>query len=258
MKSAPLRVWICALLLAVFNQFAPAAIVPLSSTVTFNLFGNDYSGPFAGIPRNPATVGPMPIAQFPLITDSGILVDPSPAAQAVAQSNITYGSTGTNEFVLTAGVLIQPTGGHSLSELRIDFTAAYVSLGATPAHTTNLSYILQLEVYPLSDPTDPPPYALFDSILVPAINGIPAPDGGLLLHLQLGPTNGPMTVTVPGPDGSMSVPSLNDGDILTVTGQLSFKVSNGAFTPLPEPATCRIIGAIGIPFLLSRRRSVSR
>jgi hypothetical protein len=199
----------------------------------------------------------MPIALFPLITDSGVMVDPSPAAQAVAQSNITYGSTGTSEFVLTAGVIVQPMASHSLSELRIDFVAAYVSIGATPAHTTNLSYVTQLEVYPPSDPEDPVPYALFDSILAPSINGIPAPDGGLLLHYQLGPTNGPVTVTVPGPDGAINIPALNDGDILTVNGQLSFKVSNGAFTPLPEPTTFAVMGMIGVPLMLSRRWRVA-
>ena len=83
MKAASLRIWACAILLAALCPFVSAAIVPLSSTVTFNLYGNDYTGPLAGIQRNPATAGPM--LPFAATGTGGLTKLPAAVAAAVSR-----------------------------------------------------------------------------------------------------------------------------------------------------------------------------
>jgi hypothetical protein len=238
MKCASLTACVVLLVCTTSASLTRAALLPITSSVTFNLYGQDYAGSDAGVTRNPDTSGPMPIAVFPGITYSAAMFDPSPASLATASGNATYGSTGTNEILLGEGTLVQPVTAQTISTLKIDMTAAYLSIGATASHVSGLSYLTLINVYPALSPQDPSPFAMFDASLHYFINGIPLPDSGFLLHYESGPTGGPVLRNITGPDASVLVPQLNDGDILSIAGELTFTVNRGSFqSVVPEPGT---------------------
>jgi hypothetical protein len=233
-----------------------AALLPISSSVTFNLYGQDYAGSNAGVLRNPDSSGPLPIQQFPGITYSAPMFDPSPAALTTASGNATYASTGTNEILLGEGTIVQPVTAQSVSTLKIDMIAAYLSVGETAEHVSNLSYLALVNVYPALSPDDPPPFAYFDASMHYFVNGIPVPDSGYLLHFESGPTGGPVVRNITGPDNSVLVPHLNSGDILSVVGELTFAVNRGSFeSTVPEPGTALTVLAATVMAAGLRRRT---
>jgi hypothetical protein len=256
MKCATQALCAMMLLCCLCALTARAALLPITSSVTFNLYGQDYAGSNAGVLRNPDSSGPLPIALFPGITYSAPMFDPSPAALTTASGNATYASTGTNELLLGEGTIVQPVTAQSISTLKIDMNAAYLSIGETAEHVSNLSYLALVNVYPALNPQDPSPFAYFDASMHYYINGIPVPDSGYLLHFESGPTGGPVVRNITGPDNSVLVPHLNSGDILSVVGELTFAVNRGSFeSTVPEPGMALTMFATTAMLARLRRRT---
>ncbi len=238
---------------------ASAALVPQGGQAQVILTRIDHDGPDEGVERTIANSGPQPIGVFPNTTTFGPIADTSLFSGAVAQVGISHGSSGDQSFVIPSAVLAQPPTARAENRLRLDFATAYTSSGVTAAQDITLAYPVVIDVGAGVDPTDPAPFADIAAVVVYAVNGVALADTAILSLTQNGPTAGPVAGVVAGPDGAVSIPSLNDGDVLTMVGTLVFRTNSASITVVCTPEPSALAGSLLFTAaLLSRRTRTER
>jgi len=239
---------------------AQLGVLNATGTITFEV--DDFADG-VGNPRNVVTVGPAAIPVFPLSLELGPTFDLSGTA---ADTGFTWGVDPIfgQEFYQTTlpSHLTQGPATRAEAVLDIDFELNYTAGPAgVPAHNTPAFYSLLINVLP-GAPADPAPYFSFTALAGYKINGGIV---GFPLLLSYDSRTDPAFPGFGVPYvrtlvSGRAVPALAAGDVLTVTGFVTFAgdPASGQVTVVPEPATLALMafGVIGVLVVRRARRTI--